>query len=363
MDDRIFKLALNNITGIGPVKARAIVSYVGSVEGVFSEKKENLQKIPGIGPLLSNFKKTKIIDRAKEELDFIEKNKISLHFYLDSNYPKSLSQFEDSPILLFVKGNIDFSKKKFISIVGTRTMTHYGESLCNKLITDIATKGYSPVIVSGLAYGVDYCAHKAALKNNLETLAILAHGLDIIYPSSHRELAKSIIKKGALVSEFMHKTKIDPSNFVRRNRIIAALSEATVVVESPKKGGSLITAEYAIGYSKDVYTFPGRVGDQTSEGCNFLIKTNRAALIENADDIISNLQWENRNKNVQNSIFVELDEDEQKIADILKLHEMLNVDVISYETKLPINKILAVLFNMEFKNIVKALPGRMYKLQ
>jgi len=363
MDSRIYKLALNLLPKIGPIKARALVSHIGSIEGVFKEKKENLQKVPGIGSFLSNFNSSELLKKAEEELNFIEKNKIKIYFYLDSDYPKNLSQFEDSPIIFFSKGNIDFNKKKFISIVGTRTMTHYGESSCNKLISDISSLGFSPVIVSGLAYGVDYCAHRAALKHKLDTIAVLAHGLDRIYPSSHRELAKTIINNGSLVTEFMHNSKMDPSNFVRRNRIIAALSEATIVIESPKKGGSLITAEYAIGYSKDVYTFPGRIGDTASEGCNFLIKTNRAALIENASDLISNLRWEKNKNNVQASIFIDLNNEEQKIVDILKQKEMLNVDTISYETKLPINKILAVLFNLEFKNVVKALPGRMYKLQ
>ncbi len=362
MTERIYKLALNFLPRIGPIKARALVSYIGSVEGVFKEKKENLRKIPGIGALLSNFKIEEIIRQAEEELNFIDKNKINFYFYLDSDYPQNLSQFDDSPIVLFVKGNQKFKKQHFLSIVGTRSMTHYGESQCQKLISDIAEMGYSPVIVSGLAYGIDYCAHKAALKNSLNTVAVLAHGLDRIYPNSHKEIAKTIMNNGALITEFIHNSKIDPSNFVRRNRIIAALSEATIVIESPKKGGSLITAEYAVGYSKDVYTFPGRIGDKASEGCNFLIKTNRAALIENATDLIANLAWEKNKKNKQTSIFVELDQNEQKIADILKENDMMNVDIISYETKLPISKVLSVLFNLEFKNIVKALPGRMYKL-
>ncbi len=234
MDIRIYKLALNLLPKIGPIKARTLVSHVGSIEGVFKEKKENLKKIPGIGSLLANFNSSKILKQAEEELIFIEKNKIDIFFYLDSNYPKSLSQYDDSPVIIFAKGNLDFNKKRYISIVGTRTMTHYGESRCNELISEISSMGFTPVIVSGLAYGVDYCAHKAALKHNLNTVAVLAHGLDRIYPSSHRELAKSIINKGSLITEFMHNSKMDPANFVRRNRIIAALSEATIVIESPR---------------------------------------------------------------------------------------------------------------------------------
>lgn len=364
MEDLIYKIAVSLLPKIGPVKARKLISYVGSVEGVFMEKQETLEKIPGIGSVLaSNVKLDKVLDLAKKEAEFIEKYKIIPYFYLDKNYPKALQKYDDSPLMLYVKGSFDFNKGRFISIVGTRKMSHYGREHCEKLVADLVKLGFMPTIVSGLAYGVDHCAHIAALNNNLKTLAVLGHGLDIIYPSSHKELAKRVIENGALLTEFAHSSKRDPSHFVRRNRIIAALSTATIVVESPRKGGSLITAEYAIQYSKDVFAMPGRVGDKNSEGCNFLIKTNRATLMENADDLIYALSWEKSKKAPkQADIFVELSADEQKIVDLLNLQEMVNVDVISYETNLPINKILALLFNLEFNNVVKALPGRMYKL-
>ncbi len=363
MDDLIYKLAVSMLPKIGPIKVRKLISYVGSVEGVFKEKKENLEKIPGIGAILSSkIKIENVLDSAKKEADFINKYNIKPYFYLDKNYPKALQKHDDTPLILYVKGDFDFNKGKFLSIVGTRKMTHYGGDLCRKFVSDLLELGFNPTIVSGLAYGVDHCAHTSALEGNLKTIAVLGHGLNMIYPSSHKELAKRILENGALITEFPHNSKRDPSHFVRRNRIIAALSTATIVVESPKKGGSLITAEYAIQYSKDVFTFPGRANDKNSAGCNFLIKTNRAALMENANDLIYSLSWEAKKTNKQAEIFVELTKEEEKIVEVLKNQEIVNVDNISYETNLPINKILSLLFNLEFNNVVKALPGRMYKL-
>jgi len=303
MEDLLYKIAISLLPGVGPIKARNLISYVGLV------------------------------------------------------------QHDDAPILLYTMGNIDFNKKKFISIVGTRSMTHYGRENCNNLVEELKKQGFDPVIVSGLAYGVDHCAHQAALNNNLQTIAVLGHGLSTIYPVAHRELAKKILNNGALITEFPFKSKIDRSNFVKRNRIVAALSEAVIVVESAAKGGSLITAEFAVQYARDVYTFPGRIGDKTSAGCNYLIKTNRAGLIENADDLIYQLSWEKPNqKSVQATIFIDLNPDEQKIVDVLEKQETTNVDVVAYEVKMPISKVLATLFNLEFKNVIKSLPGRMYSL-
>lgn len=364
MEDLLYKIAISLLPGVGPVKARSLISYVGSPEQVFKEKQNSLQKIPGIGQFIaSKIKPDEVLKKAEAELQFINDNKIKTLFYLDKKYPKKLAQNDDAPILLYTLGEMDFNSKKYISIVGTRSMSHYGNDNCNNLVQGLKNQGFEPVIVSGLAYGVDYCAHTAALKNNLQTVAVLGHGLSTMYPAAHRELAKKITKNGALITEFPFKAKIDPSNFVKRNRIVAAMSEAVIVVESAVKGGSLITAEYAVQYARDVYTFPGRVGDKSSEGCNFLIKTNRAALIENANDLIYNLRWEkSKHKPVQNTIFTELTNDEQKIVDLLQNNENVNVDVIAYETKLPINMVLATLFNLEFKGIVKSLPGRMYSL-
>ncbi len=362
-DKKLFAIALNLIPGIGPKRARTLVSYLGSVEKIFTASKKELLEIPGIGQLLAKNITSEILEKAQKELDFCKKNNIKTYFYLDDDYPSNLKNFEDSPVILYVKGNANFDIRKKLAVVGTRGITHYGDSNCKQLIKQLAEKGFTPLIISGLAHGIDTCAHKAALENDLPTIAVLGHGLNMIYPASNRELAKKIIENGGgLVTEFNTTDKPEAKNFVRRNRIIAALSNAVIVVESPKKGGSLITAEYAVGYSKEIFTFPGRVGDTHSEGCNYLIKTNRASLIENASDLIYQLSWTAKPKVRQKEILPVLTNDEQKIVEILKNVDIMNVDTISFETGLPINKVLSLLFELEFKDVVKALPGRMYKL-
>lgn len=363
MTDIIYKIASSLIPGIGPVRARSLISYLGSPEAIFKESKSAMAKIPGIGSItLSNIDFDKVLEDAQVEAEKIEKNNIKMIFYLDADFPKKLNHYDDLPIILYIKGEPEFNRGKVLSIVGTRSMTHYGQHNCEMLISDLAKMNINVTIISGLAYGVDYTAHTSALTNNLKTFAILGHGLNQIYPAAHAQLAKNIEQNGALISEYSFNTKPDQANFVRRNRIIAALSDATIVIETARKGGSLITAEYAVGYSSEVFTFPGRVGDKMSEGCNFLIKTNRAGLIENAEDLISMLGWEQKKLAVQTQLFVQLTENEQKIVDLIKKHELINIDVISYETNIPINNVMALLFNLEFNNIVKALPGRMYKL-
>ncbi len=362
-DKKLYQIALNLIPGVGPKRARILVSYLGSVEKIFTASKKELLEIPGIGQLLAKKITSDILDKAQKELDFCIKNGIKIFFYLDKDYPSNLKNFEDSPVILYVKGNPNFNISKKLAIVGTRGITHYGDTNCKQLIKQLVEKGFTPLIISGLAHGIDTCSHKSALENNLPTVAILGHGLNRLYPAANREIARKIVNSdGALITEFNTTDKPEAKNFVRRNRIIAALADAVIVVESPKKGGSLITAEYAVGYSKEIFTFPGRVGDIHSEGCNYLIKTNRASLIENASDLIYQMSWTAKPKVRQKEILPTLTDEEQKIVDILKNIELMNVDTISFQTGLPINKVLSLLFELEFKDVVKALPGRMYKL-
>jgi len=362
MDKRVYKVALSMLPQIGPKKARNLISYIGALENVFTGNYDKLNKFPGLIDILKKNVTSELINKAQKEVEYADKYKIQILFYLDEDYPDRLRNYEDSPVVLFVKGNVDLNKKQQLAVVGTRSMTHYGEDNCKKLIENLKTNGYNPTIISGLAHGVDSCAHYTALNQSLPTVAVLGHGLNTIYPAANRGLAENIIKNGALITEFSSQSKINPSNFVRRNRIIASLSDAVVVVESAKKGGSLLTAEYAIGYSKDVFTFPGRVGDKMNEGCNYLIKTNRAAMIENTDDLVNGLRWKQQNVAKQKEIFPVLSDEEKLIVEVIQKQELINIDVISYQTKLPINKVMSILFNLEFNNIVKALPGRMYKL-
>lgn len=366
MDENLlYKIALSIIPGIGGILARNIVAYVGSVEGVFTESLKSLQKIPGIGEInAQRIKDKEIFTRAEKEIRFIEKNEIDVVFYTDKDFPRRLKTCVDAPVLLYTKGNLDLNEHRVVSIVGTRNATNYGKQVCDELIHEFSSRNYKVLIVSGLAYGIDIQAHKSALKYNLPTAGVIAHGLDKIYPSLHTETAKKMQENGGLVSDFPSGTKIDPSNFIRRNRIIAGLADATIVVESASKGGALITAEIASSYNRDVFAFPGRAGDVYSKGCNQLIRNSGANLIEGIDDLEFFMGWEKSSKNkvVQSSLFVELTPEEEKIVKLLRENEELFIDQISSELTLPVSRVSALLLNMEFKNILVALPGKMYRL-
>jgi len=359
-----YKIALSLIPNIGDVLAKRLVAYCGSVEAVFKEKRATLEKIPGIGTFYASAViNQNVFQRAEEELKFIEKNNIQPLFYLDADYPKRLTHCEDGPVMLYFKGKTNFNTTKVISIVGTRESTEYGERMCNKLIEDLAA--HDVLIVSGLAYGIDICAHKAALKNNLPTVGVFAHGLDKIYPAIHKSTADKMLLNGGLLTDFTSNTRPNPENFPRRNRVVAGISDATIVIESKKNGGSLITADIANSYSRDVFAYPGRVGDATSEGCNNLIKQNKAALIQSATDVIYLLGWEQhkqKKQQVQKQLFVELKPDEELVVSILKQKESVNIDDLCFSTKMPMSKVSSLLLNLEFSGIVKSLPGKMYKL-
>lgn len=292
----------------------------------------------------------------------MEKNNIKPLFYLDKEYPKRLLHCEDSPVLLYCKGNANLNAEKIISIVGTREATNYGKDLTDTLIRDLAP--YNTTIVSGLAYGIDIHAHKAALENNLPTVCALAHGLDKIYPGIHKSTAEKIIENGAWLSDFTSNTIPNRENFPRRNRIVAGIADATIVIESKENGGSLITADIANSYNRDVFAFPGRVNDEHSMGCNNLIKQNKAALVQSAQGIIHLMGWEQteKPKHIQKQLFVELSADEEQLVNILKNKDSVNVDDICLLSKMPMSKVSGMLLTLEFSGIVKSLPGKMYRL-
>ncbi|MEZ5103400.1 MAG: DNA-processing protein DprA [Draconibacterium sp.] len=367
MDDTLFfKLALSMIPGIGGILARNLVAYTGSVEGIFSESVKSLKQIPGIGEINARRIKNKdVFERAEKELEFIDKNKIQVKFYSDKNYPRRLKNCVDAPILIYTKGNLNLNEDRVISIVGTRNATEYGKTICEDLIQQFSERGYKILVVSGLAYGIDVHAHKSALKYHLPTVGVVGHGLDKLYPSLHAETAKKMLEQGGLVTDFPSGTKIDPPNFVRRNRIVAGLADATIVVESAEKGGALITAEIAMSYNRDVFAFPGRAGDVYSKGCNQLIRNSGANLIENIDDLEFFMGWEQKSgeKAVQSSLFLELNADEERVVKLLSEHGELFIDQISSELAFPVSKVSAMLLNLEFKNVLVALPGKMYKLR
>lgn len=362
----LYYIALTTIPNIGSITAKKLIAYTGSVNQVFSDKKSALEKIPGIGEVnAQNITQNKdfALSLAQNELAFIEKNNIKAYSFLDDNYPKRLIHCEDGPLVIFSNGEFNFNTQKVISIVGTRNATDYGKDFCEKLMNDLAS--HKPLIVSGLAFGIDICAHKAALKNNLPTVGVLAHGLDRIYPTIHASTAKQMVQHGGLVSEFRSGTNPDRENFPKRNRIIAGLSDLTIVIESSNKGGSLITAELANTYNRDVFALPGRINDMQSEGCNALIKQNKAHLIQSAKDIEYIMGWkaEETVTSNQTKLFVELTNEEKLIYDILNRQDKVAIDDISLLAKLPMSKTGSILLEMEFKNLVKSLPGKMFKVK
>ncbi len=363
-DQLKYQIATTLIPGVGPVLARNLISYCGGVEAVFREKEKNLLKIPEIGPITAKaIVNHSVFDRAEQECVFIEKNKLKTFFFLEENYPQRLRNCSDAPVILYFKGDADFNQQKVIAIVGTRKASEYGKEICEQLISDLSALDL--MVVSGLAYGIDICAHKAAVKNNISTVGVLAHGLDRIYPGAHRSVAEKMLANGGLLTEYITETNPDKENFPTRNRIVAGLSDAVIVIEAAHRGGALITAEIAISYNRDVFAVPGRINDTYSQGCNRLIKTNKAALIESAADLVYILGWETKEKSkpeTQRKLFVELTPDENVIMQLLNANTQLDVDTISHMSKMPLSKISMALLNLEFSGILKSLPGKRYQL-
>ena len=359
-----YKIALGLIPGLGPITAKSVIAFTGGVKQVFEATKQELMKAPGIGEFTAQkiIQGKSFLKEAEKEVTFITKNKIKPLFYLDKEYPFLLKQCPDAPLLIFVKGDIDLNNRKVISIVGTRNATLQGKENCEELVKALSVTKHNPIIVSGLAYGVDICAHKAALKYGLDTIAVFAHGFDKIYPSKHKNTASEIKEKGALITEFTSGAKFERQNFLKRNRIIAGLSHATIVVESAKKGGSLVTADIANSYNREVFAVPGRLEDKYSEGTNWLIKTHKAFLLQNSADIEYILNWEQSRNNIkQKELFIEFSEDEMKIAKILNIKNTV-IDEICKETTLTMSKVSSLLLEMEFKDAVRCLPGKIYEL-
>ena len=363
MDDLKYKIGIGLIPGIGDILAKKLISYCGGVEAVFKEKKTALMKIPNVGETLADsVVNHDVMARAEKETDFIFRHHIHYSFYLDDDYPTRLKNCPDSPVIFFYKGDVDFENPKMVSIVGTRQATSYGKDLCNRIIDDLCRRNHHPIIVSGLAYGIDICAHRAALRNSLPTIAVLGHGLSQIYPASHASTAREIIGNGALLTEFLSDSPIDKNNFVRRNRLIAGLSDLTIVVESNIRGGALITADIANSYNRDVFAFPGRLTDACSAGCNWLIKTNKANLLQSVDDIEYLMGWDNEPKApVQKELFPEISAEEENILKILKENGETNIDNLGVALQMSVSKLSALLLNLELAGWVHSLPGKVYK--
>lgn len=361
-----FRIGITLINGIGNNLAKNLIAYLGNEEAVFKEKKNNLSRIPGIGETLAkeivNHKQALL--RAEQEIEFILKNDIQYLYYTDKNYPFRLKECPDAPLMLFSRCAQNLNDAKFVSIVGTRNATEYGKEICRNLASALTTIP-NLVIISGLAYGIDICAHKSALDYRIPTIGIVAHGLDVIYPSAHRSIAVRMLEQGGVITEYLSKTKPDRQNFVQRNRIIAGMSDALIVVESAQKGGALITAELANDYNRDVFAFPGRITDEWSKGCNALIKNNRASLIESPQDFIRQMGWDqqtNHRKDVQAALFTDLSEEESLIYSIIRKHmDGIHVNQLSVISSISYSKLTSLLLEMEFKALVKCIPGGIYR--
>lgn len=360
--DLFYLLALMKVDGVGDIMAKKLLNYCGNAEAIFNSKTNQIAAIDGVGSVtLKNIKDKAIFEKANQELEFIRKNDIKVSFFQDETYPDRLKHCIDSPVLIFTGGNIDLKNKKIISIVGTRQITSYGTEFCRKLIEDLAP--LDPVIVSGFAYGVDIVAHQFAIDYKLQTIGVLAHGLNQVYPRTHKKYMAKMEENGGFITEFWSTSNPDKENFVRRNRIVAGISEATIVIESADKGGSLITANLANDYNRDVFAVPGRVTDRYSQGCNDLIKTQKANLLTSAADLIYVLNWdiEKKPKAIQKQLFIDLEHDEQKIYDFLLKNGKELLDTIALECDFPVFKISGILLNMELKGVIRPLPGKLFE--
>jgi len=362
-NDLLYQIALTDIPNIGAVQAKILVEHFGDAASIFKASKKELGKIEGIGEIRANsIKLYEDFSVAEREIAFIEKYKIESLFLTDKRYPQRLLNCYDSPTILYYRGNADLNHSKIINIIGTRNNTDYGKQVTEQLIDEL--QSLNVLIVSGLAYGIDAIAHKTAVQYNLPTVGVLAHGLDKIYPVQHAVLAKQMLLNGGLLTEFRKDTAPDRHNFPRRNRIVAGMSDATVVIETASKGGSMITAELANGYNRDVFAFPGKVTDSKSAGCNHLIKNNKAMLLTGAEQLVELLGWTNRKskQKEQRELFITVTPDEQILLDILKEKEMVHVDELFLKSGLNSSTVAASMLNLEFQNVVGSLPGKMYKL-
>ena len=360
----IYALALQHVPKIGSTTAKKLINHCGSAEAVFKEKKAKLLKIDGIGSITIEGLFDNIhLEEAENELRFIKDNNILTHYFTDDTYPEKLKHCIDGPIVLFQSGCVNIKQQPIISIVGARKITTNGIAFCEILVEALAP--YNPIVVSGFAYGTDITAQKAALKHNLQTIGCLAHGLNQIYPKVHKKYVADIEKHGGFFTDFWSTDAFDRNNFLKRNRIIAGLSEATIVIESAAKGGSLVTADIANSYNREVFAVPGRTTDSQSVGCNNLIKFQKAHLLSQPLDVPYLLNWQLESEQkpaVQKQLFVELDSDEKTIYNYLKANDKQLLDVIAIDCNIPSYKLVGILLNLELKGVVRPLPGKLFEL-
>lgn len=364
-DNRLAFLALHFISGLGNNLIKQLISYCGSAETVFKTPKGKLLKIPGIGQVTAqSILDKRLFEEAEKEMKKAEKHETQILFYTDKDFPSRLKQIPDGPTLIYTKGAIDFENPKTVAIVGTRKASNYGKEMVEKLIEGLVP--HQCLIVSGLAYGIDIHAHKQALQKGLNTVGIMASGMDTIYPAAHKETARKMLEHGGLVTENPFGTAPDAHRFPERNRIIAGLADATIVVEAAEKGGALITAELANSYNKDVFAIPGNIGQTTSEGCNKLIRNNQAHLISSVADVEYIMGWSTSTEKQKSKPSLDLDsfdESEQTVIQTMQaMGQALQIDELSWRSQIPVYQLASVLLNLEFKGVVQSLPGKQYRL-
>jgi DNA processing protein len=363
----IYHIGITLVKGIGNVSARKIVENLNDVSLLFIDKKRTLEHVPDLKPrIVDEIHNPAVLKRAEKEILFIEKNNITPLFINDPAYPQRLKNCHDAPVMLYYRGSADLNAERIISIVGTRNVTAYGRTTVERMVKDLAERLPDVIIVSGLAYGIDGIAHRAAIRENLETVGVLAHGLDRIYPAANHDLALKMLKQGGLLADFMSKTHIERGNFVQRNRIIAGLSDCTVVVESPAKGGSLITADLASSYGREVFAVPGRIGDGYSEGCNRLILRNEAHMMTSVDDLLKEMNWDLTVKkpdagSVRNDSLPDVKDDERVVFDAISKAGSMHVNELSYKLDIPVSRLSNLLFELEFKGLIRSRPGGMFE--
>lgn len=367
-EEQMYSIALTMVPGIGHIGAKHLIDGMSNAVDVFRLRKEIPERIPEVSQrVIEALDCPQAVIRAEQEYEFIRKNRIACLSFHDEAYPSRLRECEDAPVVLFFKGNADLNSLHILNMVGTRNATDYGTQICASFLRDLKAVCPDVLVVSGLAYGIDIHAHREALANELPTVGVLAHGLDRIYPYVHRKTAVDMLEKGGLLTEFLSGTNPDRHNFISRNRIVAGMCDATIVIESAEKGGSLITAELAEGYHRDCFAFPGRMSDEYSKGCNRLIRDNKASLLLSAEDFVQAMGWNmqttlSEKVSVQRSLFIELSEEEQKIVAILEKLGNLQINSLVVEADIPVNKMTALLFELEMKGVIRVLAGGMYQL-
>ena len=358
-----YAMALQAVPHIGDITAKKLIQHCGTPEAVFKASKKELESIDGIGAVIINaLRHSKTLKLAEQELEFINKNNIQANYFEDEDYPFRLKHCIDGPLVLFKKGNIKWNASPVISIVGSRKLTRYGKKQCEDLVEELSV--FNPIVVSGFAYGADITAHKAALKHNLQTVGCMAHGLHNTYPSGHKKYRNAVESHGGFISDFWSTDSFDPSNFLRRNRLIAGLSEATIVIESGAKGGSLSTARLAFDYNREVFAVPGRTDDSQSIGCLNLIKTKNAHLLSTPADVAYILNWsiDTKAKPIQKKLFINMKPEELEIYNCLKKEGRLTLDLIALQCKMPTSKAAYLLMNLELNGAVRPLPGKEFEL-